>query len=215
MNDVKTEALEALTSNVMSAPRAPAEDAMDEDPSEWEVPKVTSTDDFELAKAVKEKGRPTGRYEKLDGGAQLKNVVANWEPVFIQFKDPNGECPLLVVIDLAYISLHTIHCGASLLARPWWWCVRTQEDCCPSRYRCHPSSWKRRKILHSPPHARASEGPIRRNRRPRQLFLATSYTLKSCAVSLMKVYNSLADKVMSRSNGVRITMEVHLPISVV
>ncbi|KAI0722644.1 hypothetical protein C8Q76DRAFT_793666 [Earliella scabrosa] len=74
----------------MSAPRAPAEDAMDEDPSEWEVPKVTSTDDFELAKAVKEKGRPTGRYEKLDGGAQLKNVVANWEPVFLQFKDPNG-----------------------------------------------------------------------------------------------------------------------------
>ena len=35
--------------------------------------------------------RPTGRYEQLDNDAQLKNVLSNWDPVFIQFKDPNGE----------------------------------------------------------------------------------------------------------------------------
>ncbi|KAI0774579.1 hypothetical protein C8Q74DRAFT_845936 [Fomes fomentarius] len=90
VNDVKAEALDALTSNVLSAPAPPAEYAMDEDPSEWEVPKVTSLDEFELAKAIKEKNRPTGRYEKLEGTAQLKSVVSNWEPIFIQFKDPNG-----------------------------------------------------------------------------------------------------------------------------
>lgn len=91
VNDVKAEALDALTSNVLSAPAPPAEYAMDEDPSEWEVPTVTSMDEFELAKAIKEKNRPTGRYQKLEGTAQLKSVVSNWEPIFVQFKDPNGE----------------------------------------------------------------------------------------------------------------------------
>lgn len=91
VNDVKAEALDALTSSVLSAPAPPAEYAMDEDPSEWEVPTVTSMDEFELAKAIKEKNRPTGRYQKLEGTAQLKSVVSNWEPIFVQFKDPNGE----------------------------------------------------------------------------------------------------------------------------
>ncbi|TBU33023.1 hypothetical protein BD311DRAFT_749064 [Dichomitus squalens] len=89
--DIKTEALDALQSPVMDAPNPHAEFAMDEDDSgEWEVPKVATTDDFELARQVKEKGRPTGRYEKLEDGAQLKSVLSNWDSVFIQFKDPNG-----------------------------------------------------------------------------------------------------------------------------
>ncbi|KAI0722341.1 hypothetical protein C8T65DRAFT_136964 [Cerioporus squamosus] len=90
VEDVKTEALDALTSSVLAAPNPHAEYAMDEDPSEWEVPKVSSKGDFELAKAVKEKQRPTGRYETLDTKAQLKNVLANWDPVFIQFKGSDG-----------------------------------------------------------------------------------------------------------------------------
>ncbi|TFK90860.1 hypothetical protein K466DRAFT_583323 [Polyporus arcularius HHB13444] len=92
VEDVKTEALDALTSSVLAAPNPHPESeyAMDEDPSEWEVSKVSSKGDFELARAIKEKQRPTGRYETLDTKAQLKNVLANWEPVFIQFKDSNG-----------------------------------------------------------------------------------------------------------------------------
>ncbi|KAI0751101.1 hypothetical protein C8Q80DRAFT_1155534 [Daedaleopsis nitida] len=92
VNDLKGEALEALQSSVLQAPSSHAEFAMDEDsdPSEWVVPKVSSMDEFELARAVKDKGRPTGLYEKLDRTAQLKNVVTNWDSVFIQFRDPNG-----------------------------------------------------------------------------------------------------------------------------
>ncbi|KAI9000716.1 hypothetical protein BD414DRAFT_472529 [Trametes punicea] len=87
--DVKAEALSALTSGVLENPE-PNPAAMDEDSEEWVVPKVSSVDDFELARMAKAQGRPTGRYEKLEPSAQLKSVVANWDPIFIQFKDPNG-----------------------------------------------------------------------------------------------------------------------------
>ncbi|KAH8094903.1 hypothetical protein BXZ70DRAFT_1009847 [Cristinia sonorae] len=62
---------------------------VDSDPSsaEWEVPKVESEDDFELCRALKEKGRPTGKFERLLGSATVKASVVNWEPLFIQFKD--------------------------------------------------------------------------------------------------------------------------------
>ncbi|KAI0650425.1 hypothetical protein C8Q79DRAFT_385748 [Trametes meyenii] len=63
---------------------------MDEDNLEWELPKVSSLDDFELARTAKSQGRPAGQYEKLELNAQLKTVVANWDPIFVQFKDPNG-----------------------------------------------------------------------------------------------------------------------------
>ncbi|KAI0371539.1 hypothetical protein BV20DRAFT_993180 [Pilatotrama ljubarskyi] len=87
--EVKEEALSALTASVLDNPE-PNPAVMDEDSGEWEVPKVSSLDDFELARMVKAQGRPTGRYEKLDPGAQLKSVLANWDPVFVQFKDPDG-----------------------------------------------------------------------------------------------------------------------------
>ena len=86
--------LDALQSGVVNAPIQPEESAMDvddEDDEEWEVPQVETIEDFELARQVKEKGRPTGRYEQLEVKAQLKNVLANWDPVFIQFRDADGE----------------------------------------------------------------------------------------------------------------------------
>ena len=76
--------------------------AMDEDDSEWTIPRVETTEDFELAKAVKEKGRPTGRYETLVGSSQLKKVLVNWDSVFVQFRDPNGEW----FAHTSYIALH-------------------------------------------------------------------------------------------------------------
>ena len=92
VGDIKTEVLDALQSPVMAVQNPHEEFAMEEDETgDWEVPKVATTDDFELARQVKEKLRPTGRYEPLDNDAQLKNVLSNWDPVFIQFKDPNGK----------------------------------------------------------------------------------------------------------------------------
>ncbi|KAM5534791.1 hypothetical protein V8D89_011507 [Ganoderma adspersum] len=93
VDDIKAEVFDALQSGVVNAPVQPAETAMDvddEDELEWEVPQVETTEDFELARQVKEKGRPTGRYEQLEVKAQLKNVLANWDPVFVQFRDANG-----------------------------------------------------------------------------------------------------------------------------
>ena len=127
IDDVKTEALDALTSDVLTAPNPHGEYAMEEDPSEWEVPKVSSKDDFELARAVKEKQRPTGRYETLDTEAQLKSVLTNWDPVFIQFKDADGEwcCPNDTCLN--YILVRAIHVNLFLIV----WCVicSTQADC--------------------------------------------------------------------------------------
>ncbi|OSD04528.1 hypothetical protein PYCCODRAFT_1433400 [Trametes coccinea BRFM310] len=87
--DVKREALDALTSSVLQNPE-PNPEVMDDDSEEWAVPKVSSVADFELARAAKTQGRPTGRYEKLDVNAQLKSVVANWDPIFVQFMDEDG-----------------------------------------------------------------------------------------------------------------------------
>ena len=185
MNDVKVEALDALTSNVLSTPAPPAEFAMDEDPAEWEVPKVSSTDDFELAKAVKEKNRPTGRYEKLEGTAQLKSVVANWEPVFIQFKDPNGEWFVWCLPSSATALRVTCNsCYEPLIS---FGVLETQADCCRSRSRYRQYSPKKRKILPYPPHAKANGRPIRLSSKiqsPHTVLAITLHFLKSCAVSL-------------------------------
>ncbi|KAI0329531.1 hypothetical protein GY45DRAFT_1304563 [Cubamyces sp. BRFM 1775] len=88
--EAKAEALTALTSSVLQNPE-PHPELMDEDDEEWKVPRVSSVDDFELARVAKAQGRPTGRYEKLDPTAQLKNVVSNWDPIFVQFRDESGE----------------------------------------------------------------------------------------------------------------------------
>lgn len=58
---------------------------------EWELPPVESVDSFELSRAVKERGRPTGEYEVLSAKETVKQSLVNWETVFLQFKDENGE----------------------------------------------------------------------------------------------------------------------------
>ncbi|KAK7696189.1 hypothetical protein QCA50_000840 [Cerrena zonata] len=64
---------------------------VDENDTEWEVPTIQSVDDFELAKAVKEKGRHNGNYETLDSTSSLKSSLLNWDSVFLQFKDQQGK----------------------------------------------------------------------------------------------------------------------------
>ena len=109
MDDIKSEVLDALQSGVVNAPVQHGENAMDvdEDDSELEVPQVEDAEDFELARQAKEKGRPTGRYEQLEAKAQLKNVLANWDPVFVQFKDENGEWIVLSFVLLP--RTYTLH----------------------------------------------------------------------------------------------------------
>ncbi|KAH9948758.1 hypothetical protein B0H21DRAFT_212351 [Amylocystis lapponica] len=92
INSLKADALTALQSDVLENKTAHEEHSMavDDDPT-WIVPKVTSVEDFELCRAVREKGRPTGQYEMLERNAQVKNVLVNWENVFVQFKDNSGQ----------------------------------------------------------------------------------------------------------------------------
>jgi len=94
IDTVKEEALTALKSEVLYAPNPHAEMGMpvDEDEeAQWTVPKVGKLIDFELCRAIKERGRPTGNYEVLEGDALVRNALVNWEAVFVQFRDDNGE----------------------------------------------------------------------------------------------------------------------------
>lgn len=89
INSLKPVALSALQAEVLDAPD-PRIDAMDED--DWKSQIPTSVDEFEFARVLKEKGRPTGVYEPLQGSDAIKSVLVNWDSLFIQFKDRNGEC---------------------------------------------------------------------------------------------------------------------------
>ena len=88
--DLKEEALSALTSDVVANPHVEVDIGLPEVDPQWEVPQVTSVDDFELCKAVKERGRPTGQYEPLSPDATVKQSVPNWESLYIQFKNKQG-----------------------------------------------------------------------------------------------------------------------------
>jgi len=73
---LKEEALSALVSDVNQVP---------------DVPKVTTVDDFELCRAIKDKGKLTGDYEILDVSKQVKeSKLSSWEALFIQFRDPSS-----------------------------------------------------------------------------------------------------------------------------
>jgi hypothetical protein len=76
---LKQEALSALTSNVS--------EQVDD------VPKVTSVDQFELCQAVQERGstRSTPKYVLLRSEQTVQGTLGNWESLFIQFRDDNGE----------------------------------------------------------------------------------------------------------------------------
>lgn len=58
-----------------------------DDAEEWEVPKVESEDEFELCRAIKDKGRWSGKFERMEGRTTVKSSLSNWETVFVQFKD--------------------------------------------------------------------------------------------------------------------------------
>lgn len=92
-----------------------------------DVPKVQSGDDFELCKALKEKGKPNGEYEVLDGSSQvIDHGLASYDALYLQFRDPSS--------GKFYFSRY-IHSTTSLSLRNityllWCW---TQATCYPSR----------------------------------------------------------------------------------
>jgi hypothetical protein len=49
---------------------------------------VESNDDFELCRALKERGKPTGGFEVLEPSLLLKDSgMSGWETIFLQFRD--------------------------------------------------------------------------------------------------------------------------------
>jgi hypothetical protein len=78
---LKEEVLSALTALYLHGDRVP------------QVPAAKTVDDFELCRAVKEKGKPTGKYELLDhASGRVKDHLVNWDSVYIRFRDESGTC---------------------------------------------------------------------------------------------------------------------------
>lgn len=86
ISDLKDQALSALKAEVLAT-----DHDGDVDMSEWTVPTVESVDDFDLSRAVREKGRPTGAYEVMEPKTFVRHCLSAWEHIFIQFKDTDGE----------------------------------------------------------------------------------------------------------------------------
>lgn len=75
-------ALSALTALYLHGKRVP------------QVPTVNAVEDFELCRAVEEKGESI-KYEQLDTSRKLKvkDCFVNWDSVYIQFRDDESGTP--------------------------------------------------------------------------------------------------------------------------
>ena len=81
IEDVKQETLSALQANVAQN----ALDVLAMDPPEIYV---QTTDDFELCRAIKEKGGLSGNFEVLESSKKLRDCgITGWEVIFLQFRD--------------------------------------------------------------------------------------------------------------------------------
>ena len=81
ISELKIETLSALKSDV--APEAL--DVMAMEPPEFDG---ETEQDFELCRAVKEKGRPTGDFEVLRASMTIRDAgLSAWETLFLQFRD--------------------------------------------------------------------------------------------------------------------------------
>ncbi|KAG2156375.1 hypothetical protein DEU56DRAFT_766782 [Suillus clintonianus] len=87
---LKDEALSALTSRV----------AIEDE----NFPRVSSTSDFELAHAVKEKEKSKSgvTYEALEAEKAIRGLLSNWEILYFQFRDEDGN---LMPVEVSQPSL--------------------------------------------------------------------------------------------------------------
>ncbi|KAI5993662.1 hypothetical protein EDD15DRAFT_915169 [Pisolithus albus] len=119
VGSLKAEALSALSSPVLREPTdsdriptAPGEDEemLDVDGSgnanaNEDIPVVTSVDDFELCRAIRDRGRQSSAapaYEVLDTDSPIRGLLNNWEELYVQFRDENGK---LVPVEVSHTSL--------------------------------------------------------------------------------------------------------------
>lgn len=63
-----------------------------------EIPRVTSIDDFELCRIVKDKGKSSSgagsTYEVLDPASPIMGLLGNWEVLYVKFRDEDGKSSL-------------------------------------------------------------------------------------------------------------------------
>lgn len=92
IGELKAEALNALKADVLSPDCDGDSDMLGAplDP-EWVIPPVESVEDFELARAKKDRGKLTGVFETLPNDATVKQQLINWESLFIQLRDESGK----------------------------------------------------------------------------------------------------------------------------
>ncbi|KAL4081470.1 hypothetical protein V8B97DRAFT_2001640 [Scleroderma yunnanense] len=57
-----------------------------------DIPNVQSTDNFELCRAIKDRGKSNAvtAYEVLDPTAPIRGLLGNWEELYVQFRDEDG-----------------------------------------------------------------------------------------------------------------------------
>ena len=81
--------LTVLPSTTLEAIKADALSALASDVNQVEsIPKVKSEDDFEVCRAVKDKGKVTGAYEVMDVSKQVREYnLAGWDTLYLQFRD--------------------------------------------------------------------------------------------------------------------------------
>lgn len=71
---------------------------MDEEGGDSELPRVGSTEDFELCRVVRDRGRLNATlsapapvlYEALNPSTPIKGLLSNWETLYVQFRDEEG-----------------------------------------------------------------------------------------------------------------------------
>jgi hypothetical protein len=87
---IKEDALSALTSDVNQVEG---------------ILKVKSDNDFEICRAIKDKGKLTGAYEVMDVSKQVREYnLASWETLYLQFRNTATGKHFLSIIILSVLS---------------------------------------------------------------------------------------------------------------
>lgn len=104
LSEIKSDTFSALKSDV-------ARDSLDVVAMEPPEIDVETEDDFELCLAVKERGRPTGKYAVLDTSTTIKDHgLAGWDTLYVQFRDrATGKHAVLWLSFSGTLSDYTLH----------------------------------------------------------------------------------------------------------
>lgn len=81
--------LTVLPSTTIGTIKADALSALTSDINQVEgIPKVESEEDFEICRAIKDKGKVTGAYEVINVSKEVREYnLASWDTLYLQFRD--------------------------------------------------------------------------------------------------------------------------------